>query len=97
MSYRMRSWTATVGAVMALGLAPVAIVTIASPAVSWADVCVTGQVLNNVGVCVDAAPPPPQPEGTACVTATGSRGQSPAASATETWATALWAGLAKGV
>ena len=50
----MRSWTATAGAVMALGLAPVAIVTMASPAVSWADVCVTGQVLNNVGVCVDA-------------------------------------------
>jgi hypothetical protein len=73
MSYRMRPWAATTRAVMALGLAPVAIVFIASPAVSRADVCVNGQVLNDVGVCVDVVPPPP-PEGTACVTATGRRG-----------------------
>jgi hypothetical protein len=73
MSYRMRPWAATTRAVMALGLAPVAIVIIASPALSRADVCVNGQVLNNVGVCVDVVPPPP-PEGTACVTATGRHG-----------------------
>jgi hypothetical protein len=78
MSYWMRTWAAAAGTVMALG-APVAIVTIASPAVSRADVCVNGQVLNNVGVCVDVLappppPPPPQPEGVACVTATGRHG-----------------------
>ncbi len=79
MSYWIRIWAATAGAVMALA-APVAIVTIASPAMSRADVCVNGQVLNNVGVCVDVLapppppPPPPQPEGVACVTATGRHG-----------------------
>jgi hypothetical protein len=76
MSYWMRAWAATAGTMMALA-APVAVVTIASPAVSGADVCVNGQVLNNVGVCVDVLappPPPPPPEGVACVTATGRRG-----------------------
>ena len=76
MSYWMRTWAATAGTVMALA-APVAVVTIASPAVSGADVCVNGQVLNNVGVCVDVLappPPPPPPEGVACVTATGRHG-----------------------
>jgi hypothetical protein len=43
----MRTWAAAAGTVMALA-APVAVVTIASPAVSGADVCVNGQVLNNV-------------------------------------------------
>jgi hypothetical protein len=76
MSYLMRTWAATAGTMMALA-APVAVVTIASPPVSGADVCVNGQVLNNVGVCVDVLappPPPPPPEGVACVTATGRHG-----------------------
>ena len=76
MSYWMRTWAAAAGTMMALA-APVAVVTLASPAVSGADVCVNGQVLNNVGVCVDVlAPPPPAPppEGVACVTATGRHG-----------------------
>jgi hypothetical protein len=79
MSYWMRTWAAAAGTMMALA-APVAVVTIALPAVSGADVCVNGQVLNNVGVCVDVLAPPPQqpapppPEGVACVTATGRHG-----------------------
>jgi hypothetical protein len=78
MTYWMRTWAAAAGTMMALA-APVAVVTIASPAVSGADVCVNGQVLNNVGVCVDVLappppPPPPPPEGAACVTATGRHG-----------------------
>jgi hypothetical protein len=78
MSYWMRTWAAAAGTIMALA-APVAVVTIASPAVSGADVCVNGQVLNNVGVCVDLLappppPPPPPPEGVACVTASGRHG-----------------------
>jgi hypothetical protein len=77
MSHWVRSWAAAAGAVIALTSAPVAIMTTLSPAVSLADVCVSGQVLNDAGVCVNVVPPPPpppQPEGTACVTATGRRG-----------------------
>ena len=43
MSYWIRAWAATAGAVLALASAPAAIVTIASPAVSRADVCMAGQ------------------------------------------------------
>ena len=82
MSYWIRAWAATAGAVLALASAPAAIVTIASPAVSRADVCMAGQY-EHAGVCVnilddpaiyEPLPPPPPPQGSVCVTATGRQG-----------------------
>jgi hypothetical protein len=67
MNHVLRPWVAAAGAVMALASAPVVIATIASPAVSRADVCMAGQY-DNAGVCVNIlddpaiyAPPPPPP------------------------------------
>ena len=65
MRHVVRSWAAAAGAVMALVSAPVAIMTIVSPAVSRADVCAdAGGRHVDVGGCTDpgaavyAAPPP---------------------------------------
>ena len=69
MSNFVRLWAAAAGAVMALASAPVALMTIASPAMSWADVCAdAGGRHVDVAGCTDpgaavyVAPPADDPQ-----------------------------------